>query len=170
MTAPEKAWQSSIAVKDRGALVDRTTQRWVKFTGRRVDLDECLWLRGPVGDVDVIGTNFFARLADREGLTVVTDGPPRGLVENFEDLAESACDLLQLDAQIAEFYEQASEYEFALWSEWHGGFRPFGGAGRDLHPALATTERAALSPGHEPGHLHVRHPTRTHLINREGED
>jgi hypothetical protein len=128
MTAPEKAWQSSIAVKDRGALVDRTTQRWVKFTGRRVDLDECLWLRGPVGDVDVIGTNFFARLADREGLTVVTDGPPRGLVENFEDLAESACDLLQLDAQIAEFYEQASEYEFALWSEWHGGFRPFGGA------------------------------------------
>jgi hypothetical protein len=61
-------------------------------------------------------------------LTVVTDGPPRGLVENFEDLAESACDPLQLDAQIAEFYEQTSEYEFDLWSEWHGGFRPFGGA------------------------------------------
>jgi hypothetical protein len=49
-------------------------------------------------------------------------------VENFEDLAESACDPLQLDAQIAEFYEQTSEYEFDLWSEWHGGFRPFGGA------------------------------------------
>jgi hypothetical protein len=72
MTAPEKARQSSIATKDRDALVDRTTQRWVRFTGRRVDLDECLWLRGPVGDVDVIGTDFFARLADREGLTVVT--------------------------------------------------------------------------------------------------
>jgi hypothetical protein len=128
MTAPEKARQSSIATKDRGALVDRTTQRWVRFTGRRVDLDECLWLRGPGGDVDVIGTDFFARLADREGLTVVTDGPPRGLVENFEDLAESACDPLQLDAQIAEFYEQTSKYEFDLWSEWHGGFRPFGGA------------------------------------------
>lgn len=128
MTAVEKVRQSSIVAKDRGALVDRTTQRWVRFTGRRVDLDECLWLRGPVGEVDVIGTDFFARLADREGLTVVTDGPPRGLVENFEDLAESACDPLQLDAQIAEFYEQTSEYEFDLWSEWHGGFRPFGGA------------------------------------------
>jgi hypothetical protein len=56
MTAPEKARQSSIVAKDRGALVDRTTQRWVRFTGRRVDLDECLWLRGPVGEVDVIGT------------------------------------------------------------------------------------------------------------------
>src|SRR5215212_8369843 len=92
MTAPETARQSSIVAKDRGVLVDRTTQRWVRFTGRRVDLDECLWLRGPVGEGDVIGTDFFARLADRESLTVVTDGPPRGLVGNFEDLAESACD------------------------------------------------------------------------------
>src|SRR5215213_1002455 len=128
MTAPEKARQSSIVAKDRGALVDRTTQRWVRFTGRRVDLHECLWLRGPVGEVDVTGTDFFARLADREGLTMVTDGPPRGLVENFEDLAESACDPLQSDAQIAEFYEQTSEYEFDVWSEWRGGFRPFGNA------------------------------------------
>ena len=27
-----------------------------------------------------------------------------------------------------EFYEQTSEYEFDVWSEWRGGFRPFGNA------------------------------------------
>ncbi len=49
------AMKSSIEYKSRGALVDRTTQRWVKATGRRVALEECPWLEGPVGDVDVIG-------------------------------------------------------------------------------------------------------------------
>jgi hypothetical protein len=41
-----------------------------------VVLDECHWLEGPVGDVDVIGSDFFWRFADREGLTKLTDGPP----------------------------------------------------------------------------------------------
>jgi len=79
--------KNSIEDKVRGALVDRTTQRWVRATGRRVALDEYPWLEGLVGDVDVIGTEFFACLADREGLTMVSSGPPRGLVDNFEALA-----------------------------------------------------------------------------------
>ena len=54
------AIESSDGYKGHGALVDRTTQRWVRATGRRVSLDECSWPRGPVGDVDVIGTDFFA--------------------------------------------------------------------------------------------------------------
>ena len=128
LTAPERARRSSSGVKGRGAIVDRTTQRWVRTTGRRVSLDECPWLRGPVGDVDVIGTDFFARLAGREGLRMVTDGPPRGLVENFGDLAGPTCDPLQVDAQVADFYKQTSEYDFDVWSEWRGGFRPFGNA------------------------------------------
>jgi hypothetical protein len=49
------AMKSSIEYKGRGALVGRTTQRWVEATGRRVALEECSWLEGPVGDVDVIG-------------------------------------------------------------------------------------------------------------------
>ena len=120
--------KNPIENKVRGALVDRTTQRWVRATGRRVALDEYPWLEGPVGDVDVIGTEFFARFADREGLTMVTCGPPRGLVDNFEALAGPACDPSRVDARVAEFYEQASEYEFDVWSEWRGGFRPFGNA------------------------------------------
>ena len=80
----EVVTEHSIEHESRGALVDRTTQRWVRATGRRVALDECPWLEGPVGDVDVIGADFFARFADREGLTMVADGPParpgRGLL------------------------------------------------------------------------------------------
>ena len=117
-----------MTTKSRGALVDWTTQWWVQATGRRVALDEHSWLEGPVGDVDVIGTDFFARFADREGLTMVTDGPPRGLVENFAAFAGPACSPSQVDARVVEFYEQTSEYEFDVWSEWRGGFRPFGSA------------------------------------------
>jgi hypothetical protein len=69
------------------------------LTGRRSGgfrrqgaLDECSWLEGPVGDVDVIGADFFVRFADREGLTIVANGPPRGLVEDFTALAGPACD------------------------------------------------------------------------------
>jgi hypothetical protein len=112
----------------RSRLLRGTEAAAPSSTGRRVSLDEFTWLRGPVGDVDVIGTDFFARLADREGMIVVEDGPPRALVEKFGDLAGPACDPSQVDAQVAEFYEQTSEYEFDAWSEWHGGFRPFGGA------------------------------------------
>jgi hypothetical protein len=100
--------KSSIEYQSRGALVDRTTQRWVKATGRRVALEECPWLEGPVGDVDVIGGDFFARFADREGLTMVADGPPRGLVEDFTALVGPACDPAQVDARVAKFYEQTS--------------------------------------------------------------
>jgi hypothetical protein len=59
--------KGSIEYESRGALVDWTTQRWVQATGRRVALEECSWLEGPVGDVDVIGADFFVRFADREG-------------------------------------------------------------------------------------------------------
>ena len=121
MTANRFTLRSYVAAKGRGALVDRTTQRWVA-------LDECPWLHGPVGDVDVIGIDFFTRLADREGLAVVADGPPRGLVRNFRDLAGPACDPLRVDGRVVEFYERTSEYEFDVWSEWRGGFRPFGNA------------------------------------------
>ncbi|MGI8911088.1 MAG: hypothetical protein ACR2JR_11135 [Rubrobacteraceae bacterium] len=125
---PDDVRRRSVTANNRGALVDWTTQRWVQATGQRVALDEYSWLERPVGDVDVIGTDFFARFADREGLTMVTDGPPRGLVENFAALAGPACSPSRVDARVVEFYEQTSEYEFDVWSEWRGGFRPFGSA------------------------------------------
>jgi hypothetical protein len=138
--------EHSIGHERRGALVDRTTQRWVRATGRRVALEECPWLEGPVGDVDVIGADFFARFADREGLTMVTDGPLRGLVEDFMALAGPTCDPSQVDARVTQFYEQTSEYEFDVWAEWRGGFRPFGNALAAIFSRRLQQLNAPLSP------------------------
>jgi hypothetical protein len=99
VTAPEKARRSPLAAKGAAS----------SWTGRR--------------------SGGSGRRGDGSPSTSVLDGPPRGLVENFRDLAGPACDPLQIDGRVAEFYEQTSEYELDAWSEWHGGFRPFGGAG-----------------------------------------
>jgi hypothetical protein len=112
----------------RGVLSDWTTQRWVQFTGKRVDLSDYPWLDGPVGDVDRIGSAFFRRLAERKKLEVVGDGPGRGLITDFSSLRGPARDPGTVDARVAAFYEHTSDFEFDIWSEWCGAFRPFGAA------------------------------------------
>src|SRR5262245_39962779 len=112
----------------RGALSDWVTQRWVQYTGRRVVLSEQPWLEGPVGDVDVIGPAFFRRFAERRGLTFVDQGPRRGLLQDFSRLAGPACEPARVDRRVAEFYEDTAAFDFDVWSEWCGAFRPFGGA------------------------------------------
>jgi hypothetical protein len=98
----------------------------VQATGRAVTWAEHPWLEAPVGDVDVIGIDFFRRFAARRGLQVVEEGPPRGLVESFAALAGPACRPEEMDPKVADFYEHTSEYELDVWSEWSGLFRPFG--------------------------------------------
>jgi hypothetical protein len=39
--------------------------------------------RGPVGDVELIGSAFFRRLAEKKNLEFVADGPGRGLIADF---------------------------------------------------------------------------------------
>jgi hypothetical protein len=33
-----------------------------------------------------------------------------------------------VDARVVAFYEKTADFEFDIWSEWCGAFRPFGGA------------------------------------------
>ena len=113
--------------KPRGAFVDRVTQTWVRATGTAVSLAEHPWLEGPVGDVDVIGVGFFERLAQRRGWTVVESGT-RGLLESFSCLSGPSCNAAAVHPQVACFYERTSEYDFDVWSEWSGTFKPFGSA------------------------------------------
>ena len=114
--------------RSRGNLIDWSTQRWVQATGRAVSWIDYPWLGGPVGDVDTIGIDFFDRLAQRQGWTVIRDGAPRGLVNDFTLLDGPTCSTAKTDPEIVRFYEQTSEYEFDVWSEWCGFFRPFGTA------------------------------------------
>jgi len=104
------------------------TQRWVQLTGKRVDLSDYPWLEGPIGDVELIGSAFFRRLAERKDLDFVADGPGRGLINDFSRLRGPACSPENVDPRVVTFYENTAEFEFDIWSEWCRAFRPFGGA------------------------------------------
>ena len=112
----------------RGALSDWITQRWVQLTGKGVNLSDCPWLEGPVGDVELIGSAFFRRLAEKKNLEFVADGPGRGLITDFSRLRGPAFNPDSVDARVVAFYEKTADFEFDIWSEWCGAFRPFGGA------------------------------------------
>ncbi|MEM9598041.1 MAG: hypothetical protein AAGD06_27505 [Acidobacteriota bacterium] len=110
----------------RGRLGDWVTQKWVRATGRPVSSEEHPWLDSLAGDTDVIGTDFFERLADREGLSVVRGGTSRGLVADLTALDGPGCSIADVSPSVVRFYEHTSEYDFDVWSEWSGVFRPFG--------------------------------------------
>jgi hypothetical protein len=112
----------------RGVLSDWVTQRWVQLTGESVSLSDCPWLEGPVGDVGLIGSAFFRRLAERKNLDFVANGPGRGLIDDFSRLSGPACRTDDVDVRVIAFYENTADFEFDIWSEWCGAFRPFGGA------------------------------------------
>lgn len=112
----------------RGVLSDWITQRWVQLTGKSVTLSDYPWLEGPIGDVDLIGSAFFRRLAEKKNLDFVADGPGRGLIDDFSRLSGPACSPNDVDARVVAFYQNTAEFEFDIWSEWCGVFRPFGGA------------------------------------------
>src|SRR5215475_9768597 len=92
----------------RGALSDWITQRWVQFTGESVDLNDSPWLDGPVGEVDLIGSGFFRRFAEKKRLDFVTDGPGRGLVDDFSRLGGPGCNPRDVDARVVSFYENTA--------------------------------------------------------------
>lgn len=129
-----------------GRFCDWATQRWVQLTGRKLDLNETSWLRGPVGDVDIIGTDFFLRLADRLGLVVDSETTPRGLLDSFNDLAGPNFNPAEVDPRIAAFYEKTSESEFDVWSKWSTAFRPFGGLLASLFSRRLQQLNVPLSP------------------------
>lgn len=126
---PTYSGKASVArPMQNGCFVDRLTQRWVRFTGRRVTWDQHPWLEGPVGDVNIIGTDFFHRYASRRGWTVVEDGEPRGLLDRFSVIEGQTCRTNEVSREVVRFYERTSLFEFDVWSQWCGVFRPFGWA------------------------------------------
>ena len=113
-------------MSSRSAFGDRATQQWVKLTGRRVSLDECPWLQGPIAGPTGVGRSFFHDLATREGWTLRDSGSPRGLLTSLDLLAGPTFNPSQVHPVVRAFYEQTSEFELDAWAEWCGAFRPFG--------------------------------------------
>ena len=130
----------------RGVLSDWVTQRWVQLTGKGVNWSDCPWLEGPVGDVELIGSAFFRRLAEKKNLDFVADGPGRGLIADFSRLRGPAFNPNNVDARVAAFYEKTADFEFDVWSEWCGAFRPFGGALAAIFSRRLQQLNVSLSP------------------------
>ena len=78
--------------------------------------------------MELIGSAFFRRLAEKKNLEFVEDGPGRGLIADFSRLRGPAFNPDSVDARVVAFYEKTADFEFDIWSEWCGAFRPFGGA------------------------------------------
>jgi len=109
-----------------GYFQDWVTQVWVKTTGRRIDPIKDLWVIGPIGDTRLIKDNFIHVLARQNDLSIIENPVNTGLLESFDDLGLSAEERKLIHPKIIEFYEQTSRYNFEIWSEWCGVFRPFG--------------------------------------------
>ena len=141
-------WDNALVIwlgERRGYLSDWVTQQWVRSTGRKVRLAECAWLDGPVGGTRGIGKDFFLGYADKHNLELVESGR-RGLLQDFKSLAGSGNDPAAVAPEVGDFYEQTSDYELDAWSEWHGLFRPLGGALSALFSRRLQQLNVPLSP------------------------
>jgi len=114
-------------IKNRaGHLQDWITQLWVKLTGRKFDPKVDFWLTGPIGDTDLIKDKFISNLAQAENLSIFTNPNDSGLLETFDELQLTIEEKELLNPKVIDFYERTSNYDFEIWSEWCGVFRPFG--------------------------------------------
>ena len=109
-----------------GHLQDWITQVWVKVTGKRFDIENESWLIGPIGNTEIINDKFIQDLAEKEGLEIHQNPKGSGLLENFDELELTVEEKKLINPKVIEFYERTSNYNFEIWSEWCGFFKPFG--------------------------------------------
>lgn len=105
--------------------LDLLTQRWVRLTGRRVDLQHEPWLRGPVGDQDLIADTWLDREADRLRARVDRDAPDAGLLPSLAALDGPGFAADDLAAPVRDFYEHTSRWRLDLWLGWSPPAWPF---------------------------------------------
>ncbi|MGZ8558965.1 MAG: hypothetical protein ACXWWC_11550 [Chitinophagaceae bacterium] len=112
--------------KKAGHLQDWITQVWVKVTGRRFNPENADWLIGPIGDTEIIKDKFITDIAEKENLEIQQNFSGTGLLESFSELELTDNEKALVNQQVVHFYERTSNYNFEVWSEWCGFFRPFG--------------------------------------------
>lgn len=112
--------------KKKGHLQDWITQVWVKLTGRKFNPEKENWLVGPIGDTDIIKDKFIQVLAKQDNLEIMQNQNGAGLLDNFNDLHLSPDEAKLINPKVVDFYEKTSNYNFEIWSEWCGFFKPFG--------------------------------------------
>lgn len=109
-------------------IQDKITQYWVKTTGRKINPEIEKWLIGPIGNEDIIGDKFIQNIIKDENLSYSSNEANCGLLESISDLDFTKEELAVLNKQVIDFYENTSNFDFEIWSEWRGFFKPFGKA------------------------------------------
>lgn len=108
-----------------GNLIDRLTQRWVRWTGSRIELQECPWLLGPSGAAHRIGVEWLAAEIQRNsGCTY--DGMHAGLLPSLDVLQGSGFNTARLHPDVVDFYERTADWELLARVKWNPFARPFG--------------------------------------------
>ena len=108
---------------NRGRPIDRTTQAWVRATGRKIDLARETWLDGPVGQTESINTTWLADEAARLGGTM-SSRPDQGLLSEFGTLDRDGFASVDLHPLIVDFYEHTRRWQMDVWSQWSPTFVP----------------------------------------------
>jgi hypothetical protein len=98
-----------------GSAIDRLTQRWVRATGRMVDLQQEAWLDGPIGDPTRIAHDWIPQEAARLGAREYEGG---GLLASFDELASETFDPVRLSPSIIDFYEHTANWRLDVSSRW----------------------------------------------------
>jgi hypothetical protein len=86
----------------------------IKIFGKRVDLENENWLKGPLGS-DYIGDKPYDEVAQKEGLTVKRDSETGGLIPNFNALNGPDFDVNKVHPAIRIFYENTAQHRMDVW-------------------------------------------------------
>src|SRR5437764_14840271 len=85
-------YQRSSSPDQRGGSGCCPALIWVRQTGRLVDLNEEPWLRGPIGEADIIGPEYLDRLEEKHGQTARVKAAGDGTAHDYTDLHDAAVD------------------------------------------------------------------------------
>src|SRR3954466_15682958 len=99
-----------------GFLTEAGIRLWVQWTGKRVSRESAAWLQCPMGSRGRIGQEFYAHLAQREGLRIEASDHA-GLLDDFNALKGGAFDPELIHPRIRDFYERTTCYRMEAWSE-----------------------------------------------------
>jgi len=105
---------------------DWITQQWVILSGKKINSKEYEWLLGPFGNTNGIGEKFINQLAENENLEIYKSEQNKGLIKSIDQLNLSSTELNKLSKNVIDFYENTSDYEFALKTKWNPFFKIFG--------------------------------------------
>lgn len=106
--------------------LDRSTQWWVRRTGRPVNLDHDAWLQGPVGDQSGIGERWLTRQAAQRHADLGRDRPNAGLLASMSLLDGPGFDAATLAEPVRDFYEHTNQWTLSATVRWSRLAWPFG--------------------------------------------